>query len=67
MLGTLNGAEALGMAETVGSLVTGKLANLTAISCDRSDTSPFAALLFDEQPPQQTWLRGCKLKLASCD
>ena len=60
-LGTLNGAEALGMAETVGSLVPGKLANLTTIPCDRSELSPISALLFGEQSPEQTWLRGRKV------
>ena len=62
MLGTLNGAEALGMAETVGSLVPGKLANLTAIPCDTSEL-PLSALLFGEHQPQQTWLRGRKVPL----
>ncbi len=60
-LGTLNGAEALGMAETVGSLVPGKLANLAAIPCGRSELSPISALLFGEQSPEQTWLRGRKV------
>ncbi len=61
MLGTLSGARALGMAETVGSLVTGKLANLTAISCERTEQSPLSAILHSQEQPQQTWLRGSKL------
>ncbi len=60
-LGTLNGAKALGMDKIVGSLVPGKLANLTAIACDRSEPSPLSAVLFGEQQPWQTWLRGRKL------
>ena len=60
-LGTLNGAEALGMADLVGSLAPGKLANFTAIEVDRSTSSPLAALLNGEQQPRETWLRGRKL------
>ncbi len=60
LLGTLNGAEALGIAGSVGSLAPGKLANLTAIECDRSETSPQSAVLFSNQLPRQTWLRGRK-------
>jgi len=59
-LGTIDGAKALGLAESVGSLVAGKLANLTVIACDRFDSSPLSAVLWGEQQPQQTWLRGRK-------
>jgi cytosine/adenosine deaminase-related metal-dependent hydrolase len=57
-LGTLGGAEALGLADLVGSLVPGKLANLTAIECEHFRQSPLAAVLFGAAMPQQTWLRG---------
>lgn len=62
-LGTLSGAEALGGADSVGSLAPGKLANLTAIECDRSEENPLPALLFGQSQPQQTWLRGRELEL----
>ena len=64
-LGTLRGAEAMGMADAVGSLVPGKLANLTAIACDSTETSPQSAVLLGEQRPQQAWLRGRELTFTS--
>jgi len=57
-LGTLHGARALGIANTVGSLAPGKWANLTAIECDRFEREPLSAVLFGNRLPQQTWLRG---------
>ncbi len=61
MLGTLQGAEALGMATTVGSLAPGKLANFTAVECSRSESSPLSAVLFGDQQLRETWLRGRKI------
>jgi len=57
-LGTLSGAEALGIENQVGSLVPGKLANLTTIVCDRSKQAPLEGILSGRDNPQQTWLRG---------
>ena len=63
-LGTLNGAEALGLEREVGSIATGKLANLTAVRCDPAESSPAAALLLGSTEPRQTWLRGRELSFS---
>jgi len=57
-MGTLAGAEALGLADRVGSLVPGKLANLMAIAVEGYKSAPLEALLLGDETPQQTWLRG---------
>lgn len=57
-LGTLDGAAALGLEVEVGSLEVGKLANLTAVDCGTVEKDATAALLFSEQVPMQTWIRG---------
>lgn len=60
-LGTLGGAEALGLGETVGSLVPGKFANLLSIECEANAESPASVVLLGEATPQQVWVRGCEM------
>ena len=61
LLGTLAGAEALGLDEQLGSLAVGKLANLTAVATDGPEGSPYEAVLAGDALPLQTWLRGMPL------
>jgi len=60
-LGTLAGAEALGLGSRMGSLVSGKLANLIAVPCEERERSPNEAVLVDDKLPLQIWLRGIPL------
>jgi len=58
-LGTLSGAEALGVEETCGSLVSGKLANLAIIALPESAAAdPYDLLLGASLPCLATFLRG---------
>jgi len=61
-LGTLGGAKALGIADLVGGLVPGKLANLTTIACESSRQAPLSAILFGDEKPKRTWLRGHEIE-----
>ncbi len=61
LLGTLAGAEALGLGEQLGSLAVGKLANLTAVATDGLVELPYEAVLAGDALPLQTWLRGVPL------
>ena len=65
-LGTIHGAEALGLQNDVGSIAPGKLANLAAVACDASETSPARAVLQTDGAPQRTWLRGCEVAVTVC-
>jgi len=64
-LGTLSGAQALGMADEVGSLAPGKWANLIAVPCDAGEMKPEAAILHNSRAATQTWLRGKSVALLS--
>jgi cytosine/adenosine deaminase-related metal-dependent hydrolase len=55
-LGTLAGAEALGLADQVGSLTPGKLANCIALPCPAS--APLEAILAGQQSVEHVWLHG---------
>ncbi len=57
-MGTLSGAEALGLADVVGSITPGKWANLTAVPCRAGCDEPYEAILQGDQPPVWTCLRG---------
>lgn len=57
-MGTLAAAQALGLADEVGSITVGKLANLTAVVCDANITNPAEAVLQSGGPPKLTSLRG---------
>ena len=58
-MATLSGAEALGVADCIGSLSPGKWANLIALSCDTRD--PAEAVLQEGTSPIRIWLRGCEV------
>jgi aminodeoxyfutalosine deaminase len=61
-LGTLAGAEALGRAGEVGSISTGKLANMVAVPVPEGSAGTpddvLEALLASDTPPTAVWLRG---------
>lgn len=58
-LGTMNGAQALGWADRIGSLTPGKDADLVAVSFDpRGAADPLANILRSSVPPVETWVRG---------
>jgi cytosine/adenosine deaminase-related metal-dependent hydrolase len=57
-LGTLAGAQALGVQNFNGSITPGKWANLTAIPSDRRCSNPYTAVVEGEATPVATWFRG---------
>ena len=58
-LGTIDAARALGRAEEIGSLETGKAANLAVVALpDGNAADPYRLLLESECPVVQTWFRG---------
>jgi aminodeoxyfutalosine deaminase len=69
-MGTLMGAQTLGVAGHAGSIVPGKLANFVAIALPGDESGSrrdmLAALLASESEPCAVWLRGKKLKSPSC-
>ncbi len=56
-MGTLRGAEALGLSHDVGTLETGKLADLVALPCPAADC-PLDAILRDTVQPTHVFVRG---------
>ncbi len=57
-MGTLSGAEALGLANSAGSISTGKWANLTAVPCDAQAGNPITVILTSNAMPTKTWISG---------
>lgn len=58
-LGTLRGAEALGLADSIGSLAPGKLANLAVVRLPEGDAVEPHELVFDSaEPVIKTYCRG---------
>ncbi|MCE9608511.1 MAG: amidohydrolase family protein [Planctomycetia bacterium] len=57
-LGTLDGAQALGLHQEAGSLRPGKLADFIAVAAPSEIDDPFATLLSDESQVVGTWKRG---------
>lgn len=61
-LATLNGAEALGQADEIGTLQPGKSADLTAVALpDHDAADPHTLLLESDQPVVGTWCRGSQV------
>ena len=63
-LGTLSGAEALGLAAHAGSLTTGKWADMIAIGCPQDVLEPAEYLLGRAAMPRMLWVRGVPHQLA---
>jgi cytosine/adenosine deaminase-related metal-dependent hydrolase len=57
-LGTLNGAMAMGLAEHVGSLTPGKLADFAAMPMNEAGLNPYEQLLRGPMAPSAIWLAG---------
>ena len=58
-LGTLHGAKALGRDGEIGSLETGKYANLAIVPLpNRKSTGPYDLLFDSDKPVAATWFRG---------
>ena len=62
-MGTLSGAEALGLNGQVGSISPGKQANLFALSCGADE--PAESVLRDQEAPIHVWLGGEPVPLKS--
>jgi len=60
-MATVGGARALGRNSQVGSLLPGKLANLTAITIPDAGDGPYDALLQGDGNVAGTWLRGRRI------
>ena len=62
-MGTIAGAEALGLADEAGTLTAGKLADLVAIPCSTHD-EPLDAVLRSNATPSHVVVRGKLIELA---
>ena len=63
-LGTLAGAECLGLADSLGSIAVGKQANLIALPCTGDE--PLTVVLDTDVSPLQVWLEGKQLVNRRC-
>jgi cytosine/adenosine deaminase-related metal-dependent hydrolase len=59
-MATINGAEALGMADSVGTLAPGKWADMIALPFTSDLNDPYAVLLGAADRPSRVWLRGAE-------
>ncbi len=57
-LGTLGGAQALGLDRSVGTIEPGKLAHLTIVALEDRDADPYDLLLDSDAPVTGRWWRG---------
>ncbi len=57
-MGTVNGARALGMADTVGALAPGLAADWIAVPCPAESADPVDAVLAGNQPVTRTVIAG---------
>jgi aminodeoxyfutalosine deaminase len=58
-MATIHAAAALGLAESIGSISPGKLANLTAVPLEPRPGTPSAETILEgTDPPRATWYRG---------
>ena len=58
---TLSAARALGLAEQIGSLEPGKLADLAAFECLDVNDDPIATLLDSAPPASSVWIGGSRV------
>ena len=54
----MNAARALGVANQIGSIASGKLADLTAVAMPASNDEPMAAAVFGSAPVIFTMIGG---------
>jgi 5-methylthioadenosine/S-adenosylhomocysteine deaminase len=68
-MGTLEGAEALGRDDEVGSLTTGKLANIVAVPLDETSAGgpddALESLFSTNLPVSGVWVRGARCKMGA--
>jgi aminodeoxyfutalosine deaminase len=60
-MATLNGAEALGLGDEVGSLAVSKRADLVAVPVDATYGDPFEAVLAGNHLPSGVWIGGKRI------
>jgi aminodeoxyfutalosine deaminase len=60
-MATINGAEALGLADSVGTLAPDKWADMIALPCTSDVNDPCAVLLSATDRPSRIWLRGAEV------
>ena len=60
-MGTLSGAQALGLEHVAGSITPGKQANLTAVPCDSQTEDPIESVVAGSTNPAATLIRGRRL------
>jgi aminodeoxyfutalosine deaminase len=64
-MATINGAEALGVGDSVGTLSPGKFADMIALPCDGELSDPHDALVSSAAKPGRIWMRGQEVGVAA--